>query len=129
MKNCPEEFEDEYNAYSDYLKEEDPIPYRVGHADWSGTEGADILDEVREAINTAIKDIVDEIDSNIDYFIEKLVDEISDDFVGEYEAQMGADSLRNFIDNNPNAIDLDMVYEEVKNQDGRGSSLSGYDGE
>lgn len=63
---------------------------------------------------------------DIDEFVGSLMNDIAD-FIEEYKFQFGDDSFNEIIKNN-NLIDLDGVANEVLEIDGRGYTISTYDG-
>lgn len=63
---------------------------------------------------------------DVEEFIDYLVDSVSDDFVGEFEFQLGKDALTKVILDN-GLLDIDKVIDYIKEEDGRGV-LADYDG-
>lgn len=64
--------------------------------------------------------------TDVDEFIDYLVDGIKDDFVGEFEFELGKEFLAKVASDN-NLLDMDAVIDYIKEMDGRGT-LASYDG-
>ena len=64
--------------------------------------------------------------ADVEEFIDYLVDSIRDDFVGQFKFDFGEEMLTEVIMNN-NLLDIDVVIDYIKEEDGRGI-LASYDG-
>ncbi len=63
---------------------------------------------------------------NEEDFLEKIIDDAGDP-VEDYKSNYGKEQFNKVVKQN-NLINVDELIEGIKNSDGRGSSLSGYDG-
>lgn len=64
--------------------------------------------------------------TDIDEFVQALLDGIND-FIEEYKFQYGDEAFNEIVKNN-NLIDIDTLAEEILEIDGRGHTISRYDG-
>lgn len=130
--DIPGEFQNEYRYYSQYLAIEDPTAYRVGHADWSGTEGADKIEELERSIQEKKKEI--------ENWIEEITEELRDKFYDEiYEAledpiqyfvhEQGIYSVEDLLSQNFININIEEAAQAAIDEDGVAHFLDGYDGQ
>lgn len=98
-------FEEHYLYYIEDIEEEGSIEYDNR-----------LVEEMAEA----------GVESKEDY-LDYLLNSIND-YIEEYIFQYGEDNLNAIIKEHPECIDIDTLIDDILNCDGRGSTLSSYDG-
>ena len=117
-KAMKDELEESYSTYFDDLNNEDKVRELLNYGLVEETEEYFDVDEDGD-VDTDLPTF--DPDDYRDNYVEKVLDSI-DDVIDEFFFHYGYDGIEDFID-------IEELAKDIVNNDGRGSIISGYDGE
>jgi hypothetical protein len=117
-KAMKDELEESYSTYFDDLNNEDKVRELLNYGLVEETEEYFDVDEDGD-VDTDLPTF--DPDDYRDNYVEKVLDSI-DDVINEFFTQYGYDGIEDFID-------IEELAKDIVNNDGRGSIISGYDGQ
>ena len=117
-KAMKDELEESYSTYFDDLNNEDKVRELLNYGLVEETEEYFDVDEDGD-VDTDLPTF--DPDDYRDNYVEKVLDSI-DDVIDEFFFHYGYDGIEDFID-------IEELAKDIVNNDGRGSIISGYDGQ